>query len=124
MKYTILSAAVVAAAAVFMIGCNPNKQGEASNTQPAAQPQVVKTVIDLPTMKCKNCAQTITAAVKTLDGVQDVKVDVDTKKAEVQYISTKLDEKKIETTISNAGYDANSMKRNDTAYSQLSPCCQ
>ncbi|HZV13071.1 MAG TPA: heavy-metal-associated domain-containing protein [Candidatus Kapabacteria bacterium] len=126
MKYKLLSAAIAMAAVVFVIGCNSNQQGQAANSQaqPAAQPQTVKTVIDLPTMKCKNCAATITAAVQKLDGVQDVKVDVDTKKAEVQYVSTKLDEKKIEDAISNAGYDANSTKRNETAYGQLAPCCQ
>ena len=126
MKYKLLSAAIAMAAVVFVIGCNSNQQGQAANSQaqPAAQPQTVKTVIDLPTMKCKNCAATMTAAVQKLDGVQDVKVDVDTKKAEVQYVSTKLDEKKIEDAISNAGYDANSTKRNETAYGQLAPCCQ
>jgi len=134
MKYKMLSAAVAIAATMLIIGCNSNQQGQAANTQQQAQPaaqqqlatqaQAVKTVINLPTMKCKNCAATITAAVQKLDGVQDVKVDVDSKTAEVHYIAAKLDENKIETAISNAGYDANTTKRNADAYNNLESCCK
>ncbi|HET7153414.1 MAG TPA: heavy-metal-associated domain-containing protein, partial [Candidatus Kapabacteria bacterium] len=95
-------------------------------SQPAQQAtaQTVSTMINLPTMKCDNCAETITNAVQKLDGVQDVKVDVGTKTAEVHYIAAKLDQKKIEDAIANAGYDANSTKRNDEAYNNLKECCK
>ena len=100
---------------IFIAGCSTKQDN---------QTQTVKAVIALPTMKCEMCAGVITTAVKTLDGVQEVTVDKDTKQATVVYVTNKLDKQTIEHAIANAGYDADTVKRNETAFNGLSACCQ
>ncbi len=100
--------------------------GSKQDAKPSAQeqPAIVKAVISVPTMKCDICAGTISDAVKTLDGVKDVKVDAEKKQATVEYLSVKLNQQLIANAIANAGYDANTTKRNETAFNALMPCCQ
>lgn len=87
--------------------------------------QTVKTeVISVPTAKCENCAHTITAAVEKVNGVEGVKVDPETKKAEVKFIEAKTNLHEIENAISLAGYTANSTQRDTKAYNNLESCCK
>lgn len=114
---------------IVLVGCSSKKEQGSGTTekqpqQTAQAEQTEKTVISLPTMKCEMCAKTITEAVQQLDGVKAVTVNLDKKNAEVQFVTGKLGAKKIETAISNAGYDANNTKRNEEAYKKLSECCQ
>ena len=88
------------------------------------QPKIETTAINVSTMVCGNCARTIEGALKNVDGVQEVKIDVSQKIATVKYLPAKTDLRKIEATIANAGYDANSTKRNPAAYEKLDACCK
>jgi periplasmic mercuric ion binding protein len=89
-----------------------------------AQPQILKTVIKVPTLVCGSCVTTVTKAVKQVDGVKTVKVDLKKKIATVTYASTKVTVDKLEKAISDAGYDANEVKRNSEAYEKLDACCR
>jgi hypothetical protein len=59
-----------------------------------------------------------------VEGVKQVKVDLDKKVAEIQFIPVKVDLARLETAIVNAGYDANDKKRNSESYEKLPECCK
>ena len=80
--------------------------------------------ITLPTVQCGMCKKTIEKAVKKLDGIVSISVDVDVKKAVVVFDDTKTSLTAIENTISKAGYEANSKKANKEAYDKLDDCCK
>lgn len=80
--------------------------------------------IQLPTLKCKTCVRTIKTALASVDGIESAEVNLDSKSATVKFIPTKLDVGKIELAISQAGYDANKVKRDSTAYENLAACCK
>lgn len=84
-----------------------------------------KTVeISLPTIQCGSCIRTIEKALDKLDGIKNIDIDVENKKATVTYDDLKTDLSKIEDGISGAGYDANNKKADQTAYSNLHTCCK
>jgi copper chaperone CopZ len=89
-----------------------------------SNPKVEMTVIQVPTVVCGSCVSTITKALKKVDGVKTTKVDVEKKTATVSFVSTKVTLSKIERAIANAGYDANSTKRDPAAYEKLDACCK
>ena len=88
------------------------------------QPKIENTAINVSSLVCGSCARTIEVAVKALDGVQEVSVDVGEKRAKVKYLPAKTDVKAIENAIANSGYDANSTKRSPKAYEKLDACCK
>jgi periplasmic mercuric ion binding protein len=81
-------------------------------------------MISLPTVKCNLCAETVQNAVRKIEGVESVTVDLETKTAHVTFDSLKTSMGKIETAVSAAGYDANQTKRDENAYAKLPGCCQ
>ncbi len=56
-------------------------------------------------MSCSHCEDTIKKSVGALNGVEDVKVDLDTKKVIVEYDPDKVDLNTIKGTIEDRGYD-------------------
>lgn len=80
--------------------------------------------INLPTIKCGSCVETVTNAIRELKGVEEVNVDKKTKMAVVKYDATKLKVTDIESAIAKSGYDANEVKRDKKAYEQLDSCCK
>jgi len=126
-----ISAALFLALAVSMTSCSTEKKEAAQTetkdaaTQTAAtSAELASTTINIPTAKCSSCANTISTALKGVDGVQDVKVDAEGKKAEVKYIAAKANLASLENAIAKAGYDANSTKRDQAAYDKLESCCK
>ncbi|NIA28999.1 MAG: hypothetical protein GWP06_03690 [Actinobacteria bacterium] len=81
-------------------------------------------MINVPTIQCDNCVKTVTAAVKKVDGVESIKIDLDKKVAHVNFDPKKVKLADIEKAIAASGYDANNVKRNKKAHDALSPCCQ
>lgn len=82
------------------------------------------TEISLPTIQCGMCVRTIEKALNKVDGIINIGVNVENKKATVTYDDTKTDLSKIETAISKAGYDANNLKADEKAYEKLNECCK
>jgi len=80
--------------------------------------------ISLPSIQCGMCERTIEKALNKVDGIVDVNVDVENKKATVTYDDTKADLPAIEKAITSAGYDANDKKADETAYKKLNSCCK
>lgn len=103
--------------AVLVVACSVQQQKP-------DQPQVLKTTIALPTLKCNTCARHIKHALAGVDGITDAAVSVDDKNIVVTYAADKIDAARIEQAISKSGYDANSTKRDPAAYESLSECCK
>jgi copper chaperone CopZ len=122
--------------AVFLIyGCgkNDNKVSESqknenisseksgSKTDEAA---VESAEIKLPTIQCGTCKKNITKALKKVDGIEEIDVNVDDKFVKVKYDKSKTSLEKIEGTIVMAGYQANDKPADKTAYDNLDDCCK
>ena len=109
-KYIISLFSLTVLVTMFLTNC----------TQNTAQ----ATVVDLPTMQCEACAQTITKAAESINGVQTVSVSVEHKQATIEYASSATDVQKIEEAIANSGYQANEVTANAQAYETLPDCCK
>jgi periplasmic mercuric ion binding protein len=83
-----------------------------------------KTTIDIPTIQCGMCKNTITNTLKEIDGVTSVKVNLSTKKVTVKYNDTKTNIEALENAITAAGYNANDKIRDAAAYENLHGCCK
>lgn len=97
------------------------------NQQPpktAAVSDAMVTTIALPTLKCNTCIATVDKALSSLDGIESADINLKEKKATVKFLPAKLTVDKIAEQISNAGYDANGVKRNSAAYENLQACCK
>jgi len=62
-------------------------------------------VINVEGMSCSHCENTIKKAVGALNGVDNVMVDLDTKKVIVEYDPDKVELDIIRGTIEDQGYD-------------------
>ena len=81
-------------------------------------------MVSVPTIVCNSCVTNITKALKKVPGVKSTKVNLKEKTATVSYVATKVSVQKIEKAISDAGYDANNVKRDPAAYEKLDACCK
>jgi copper chaperone CopZ len=111
---------ICAAFIISMPGCRKLTTGNTASTASAA----AITTINLPTLKCNTCVATVKRTLTSMDGVESAEVDLKAKIVTVHYRTAKLDIGRIETGISNAGYDANEVKRDSTAYENLPSCCK
>lgn len=80
--------------------------------------------IKLPTAVCGMCVNTISKAVNTLNGIENIVVNVDDKYAKVKFDASKTSLSSIRTAISKAGYDADDVIRDRDAYNSLHSCCK
>jgi copper chaperone CopZ len=81
-------------------------------------------MISVPTVLCDNCVKTVTEALKKLDGVDSVRIDLGKKIAHVNFNGKKVKVIDIKKAIAAAGYDADDIKRDEKAYAKLPKCCQ
>jgi len=61
----------------------------------------MKNVFIVPDMSCEHCKKTITSALKKINGIKDVIIDLNTKRVE---IIGEVEEDKIISAIEDAGY--------------------
>lgn len=73
---------------------------------------------------CGMCKSTIEKALSKEEGVNKSKLDVKTKTVEVSYDPAKTSPEKIKKAITMAGYDADDMPADSSAYSKLHDCCK
>lgn len=98
-----------------VIGCGPRQEREVERVETAT--------IQLPTIICNMCAETVEKAITGVKGVQSVTVSLDEKVATVSYTPT-TELSSIEEAITAAGYDANDRKADPQAYENLPECCK
>jgi len=60
---------------------------------------------DVPGIMCEGCANAIKRAMRTLDGIHTVEVDVSAKRVAVSYDEDKAQPDEIARRIENAGYE-------------------
>ena len=80
--------------------------------------------INVPTAQCMVCANKIEKALKKVDGVEEVDVDMDIKVVNVTYDAKRTDTMKLEQAIAQAGYQANQAPADSAAYAGLPGCCK
>lgn len=83
-----------------------------------------KTVIALGSITCGQCVTKVEKALKNVDGVIEVNVDLDSKQATVVFDNSVTSLDKLENAITKAGYDANDKKAETEAYHSLPGCCK
>jgi len=83
-----------------------------------------KADIQLATMQCGMCENTIEEGVKALDGVVAFDVDLEKKVGHIEYKAGMVDLSAIEKAISALGYSANNTQADAVAYESLAPCCK
>ena len=82
------------------------------------------TIIKVSSMQCGSCKKNVTKALKKVDGVKDVNVNLDTKEAKVTFDNSVVNVSQLEDAITAAGYDANDKKADAKAYEKLDECCK
>ncbi len=100
------------------------KMGKMGMMKSDASLKTSMTMISLPTMQCESCQQRIESSLSKVDGIVEVKVDVDHKMGHVVYDPDKLTVKSIEKAIADIGYQANDVPADNKAYNKLPGCCQ
>ena len=82
--------------------------------------------LSIPAMKTDACAQIVKDAVKRLgEGtVQDVRLDVEARKAWVTYDNVRLGRRNIEVVIRHAGFAVNDLPANEEARAKLPEECR
>ncbi len=83
-----------------------------------------KVVIQTPTVQCGMCKSKIESYLKREPGIQMVNVDVKKKTTTVSFLTDRNNIEQIKTAIANAGYDADDVTADETAYNKLPKCCK
>lgn len=90
----------------------------------AQQKATDKAVIKTPTVQCEMCKSRIEKLLFRQEGVTSAKVDVKKKTTTVTWITDRTNIENIKTAIANAGYDADDVTAEETAYKKLPACCK
>lgn len=67
---------------------------------------MIETVIRVEGMSCGGCVRSVTAALKSLSGVTDADVSLESAQARVQYDPATVSEQQLREAIEDAGFDA------------------
>ena len=94
------------------------------NQSITAQKTTDKAVISTPTIQCEMCKDRIERVLLREYGVSAAKVDVKKKTTTVTWIKDRTNIENIKTAIANAGYDADDITAEETAYKRLPKCCK
>jgi len=106
--------------AAFAFSAYGQSTPQAQSTGSAVQ----NVTIQVPTIQCGSCKMTIEKALNGLEGVKAAKVDLKKKTVAVEFVSSKLNQDKLETAITKVGYAANDKKADPEAYAKLDECCK
>ena len=90
----------------------------------AQQKVTDKAIIKTPTVQCNMCKEKIENYMAHQYGITSVKVDVKKKVTTVTWITDRTNIEVIKTAIANAGYDADDVAADETAYKRLPKCCK
>ncbi len=112
MKNSILS--IVTVVVVLMSSCASMKEGNP-----------VKQVVSIQTnAQCGDCKDRIEKELNFTKGVILADLDLDTKIVEIKYSTKRTSPEKLREVISSIGYNADEVKANEQAQSELPKCCQ
>ncbi len=123
----------IAAGAMLVLGaCGGKKDVAEQQMNHAAMPAMEAAdaenmghvMVDLPTIQCDNCKQTIETGLVKTAGILSVNVDVEGKMAHINFDSNVLSAMDVDHAIAKLGYQANEMKADPEAYAALPDCCK
>ena len=80
--------------------------------------------ISLPTIMCGMCETNIIDAFSETAGIIKVDVDLEKKSGKIYFDSDRVSISQIEKQISSAGYQANNVAADKSAYDKLPRCCK
>jgi copper chaperone CopZ len=103
-------------AILFFVGFVATGFGQAKASQ--------KVVIQTPTVQCEMCKDKIEKYLTREPGVSAVKVDYKKKTTTVTFLTDRNNIEQLKTAIANAGYDADDVTADETAYKKLPKCCK
>jgi periplasmic mercuric ion binding protein len=83
-----------------------------------------KAVIKTPTVQCDMCKNKIEKYLFKQYGITSTKVDLKKKTTTVTWLTDRTNIEQVKTAIANAGYDADDVAADETAYKKLPPCCK
>jgi copper chaperone len=66
--------------------------------------QVTTSVLNVPDISCEHCQRTITEALRPVDGVQSVSVDIPSKQVTVQYDPSVVDVERFKEILQEEEY--------------------
>ncbi|HJL77793.1 MAG TPA: heavy metal-associated domain-containing protein [Candidatus Marinimicrobia bacterium] len=90
----------------------------------SGNPNISAVKIDLPTIQCGACQQTITEGLKELEGVQTAYVNLNEEKVLIKYDKTRITLDDLKQTIAKLGYQASDVPADGEAYNNLPGCCK
>ncbi|EEG77131.1 heavy-metal-associated domain-containing protein [Dethiobacter alkaliphilus] len=64
-----------------------------------------KLTLNIGGMTCNHCKMKVEKALKTLDGVQDVQINLEAGQADVSYDGSKISESDLKAVVGDAGYE-------------------
>lgn len=114
MKSRLFALLVIGATVIGMagwVGCS--SKSEATTVE-----------VKLSTMQCAMCSHTVEEALKKVDGVESVEVNLDAKTAKVTFDDKVTSVSALEQAVTKTGYAANDKKADPDAYAKLPSCCQ
>ncbi len=122
-KKVILSVAVIVA--MGLTSCkNETKKVEETTTTEVSK-EIAMTDLSFGVRgNCGMCKTTIEKAANGVEGVESANWDVDKKKIDVSFDSSKTDAMAIHNAIAASGYDTEKVSGNEEAYKNLPGCCQ
>ena len=90
----------------------------------AAVKQKSETVTIKTSAICNSCKNRLEKALKATDGVEEAALNLNNKKMKIKFDPAKTNANQLRQVIANTGYDADDVKKNETAYNNLPHCCQ
>ncbi len=90
----------------------------------AQQKATDKAVIKTPTVQCDMCKEKIETYLSREAGITSVNVNFKKKTTTVTWITDRTNIEIIKTAIANAGYDADDVTADESAYKKLPKCCK
>jgi len=90
-----------------------------------AQTKAVQTaVISTPNVLCEACKTRLTTYLDRYDGIQNLKFNLRKGEITVKYLTDRINIEEIKTAIANAGYDADDVPAEPSAYQRLPRTCK
>jgi len=80
--------------------------------------------IAVPDMQCTSCEKIIKGALMKLRGIVTVRADAEANRVVVTYDSRRIQRRRIEQAIAQAGYDAGSARTTPARQQELPMCCR
>ncbi|RYY61098.1 MAG: copper chaperone [Chitinophagaceae bacterium] len=80
--------------------------------------------IKTPNVLCEDCKKRLTTYLDRYDGIQSTVVNFRKGEVTVKYWTDRIDIEQIKTAIANAGYDADDVPAEESAYKRLPKTCK